>query len=439
MFKEVKAIKRVPISVICMLVLCCTNIRITDSVQLVYVFAVPIAFLWLKEKLYQPIFRNGMDWLLLAWYATYFLSVDHLVSGEDFIAVTFGQAALFLIYGYFASVENADYFKRLKTILSWALQFSVLVGVLQLFLFYSVHSQWGISHVTHGVGLPRMSGLLSEPDWYGLICMVAALFEVRALYLSTDESNASFTRKHFGILCIDLMMLLLSLTRAAWLGFLAALILMLLFKPRKKKDGNTIQKSIHSKVSGLLVIACLAVICIFAICALFNPELVDKLLTRINPLLWQTHDGGAADTRTSAIEIALRYFQCHPFTGNGVGSLNTITGNADLLASLGYYYEVNAGRGGANIIITNLFDVGIIGTLFLFLYFFILLFQLHRCYKRFGVADCLFYASVLVGLLIDFQFNNGLRLCLVWVLLGFASTELKLGYRKYSQTSMKCS
>lgn len=153
----------------------------------------------------------------------------------------------------------------------------------------------------------------------------------------------------------------------------------------------------------------------------------------MNVLQWASNDGGAAGSRSTAIGVMLYYFQKHPFTGNGVGSMNAIASNKTLLASLGYMYEINAGRGNANIIVTNLFDVGILGTFCLIIFFVLQIKEMVLDYKKNQDPIQLAYLMILVGLLVDFQFNNGSRFPYVWIVLGLSTALNKINKIRLSR------
>ena len=74
-----------------------------------------------------------------------------------------------------------------------------------------------------------------------------------------------------------------------------------------------------------------------------------------------------------------------------------------------------------DIIVTNLFDVGVWGTLCLGAFFVLQIRTMISDYKKYQDTIQLTYLMILIGLLVDFQFNNGLRFAYVWVVLGLST------------------
>ncbi len=397
--------KNIPLHVILLLFFSCTDIYLISGVKVTYVFTIPLILLVLKR--FDRI--RKVDLYLVLWYASYFLSYGHIVSFKDFVTVLIGQFVLFIIYIYFSNINDCKYAEMLFAFFEKVLYLMVYIGALQLILFYLVGSSWGISHVSHGVGLPRTSALCREPDWYGVICMMAMII----MLLNVLYNRIVFNRQ-FDIctLIASALSLLFSLTRAAWVGTVSVVLIILFIKMNNKQ----------SILKRKLVRMMFFIIPIITFATLFlllteNPIFL-KLMTRLDPRLWTSNDGGAAGSRTASIEIMFHYIQMHPLTGNGVGGMGEISSNTSILSSLGYNYEINAGRGNANVIITNLFDVGIIGTLFFILYFFNTIkmaIKSFKLYSNYYVYVCLL---LLIGLLVDFQFNNGIRQAYVWIILG---------------------
>lgn len=222
------------------------------------------------------------------------------------------------------------------------------------------------------------------------------------------------------VLFISGIALVLNLTRAAWVGTVGAILFVLFIGSGK------IGSKMRRRIVRLIILAIPLVFIAGLIMSYTSPELFIKLATRLNVKLWTTNDGGATGSRTAAINVMLYYFKQHPFTGNGVGGMGEISSNNALLKMLGYDYQINAGRGSANIFITNLFDVGIIGTAFLVAFFGTVFKKGIDVYRKTGNYKLLTYIVVLIGLLVDFQFNNGLRQAYVWIILGIILSYVKL-------------
>jgi len=401
-----------PIYVQLLIIFACTDIYIVSGIKAVYLFVIPTFIYLVHELMYEPILRFNGSIFLVLWYASYFLSALHLVSPSDFVIVLVGQAALFTVCGLFSHMKSDGTINRAERLFQYVLCAMVVIGCIQLILYYSVGSTWGISHVNHGVGMPRMCGLSREPDWYGLLCTVCSLY---LIFLKLEGKSLMGQVQDSVMLGIAVTMLVLSLVRAAWVGFGVGVFVLSFCR-----IDSAAKRRLSRGIVKLLAIG--VVIIVFSSVAF--PKQLAAILTRLDIRQWVTADGGASNTRIDAMEIAITYFRRHPFTGNGVGGLNAITGDSDLLASMGYIYEVNAGRGGANIVVTSLFDVGIIGTIFLMAFVVRLLRELFNAYKHTGDIKFFEYFIILVALLVDFQFNNGMRQTYVWAIIGIAIARI---------------
>lgn len=410
----------IPLSVFFLILFSCTDIYLVSGVKMVYAFCIPIAIELIIKRKINP---KKKDFFLLLWYLSYFLSAGHIISMADFFVVLIGQLVLFVIYFYFGSIQNYKFIQKCNYWLQKSLYLMVAIGTVQLVLYYAVGSTWGISHLTHGVGLPRMSSLSREPDWYGVICMMAFIFMAINILSHKFLCNK---KADMAIVIVSFLMLILSLTRAAWVGLFSSICVFLCIKTQSQFS-QVLKKRFEKYL--FLIVPC-AVIGCFGLYLSGNPAFL-KLIQRLNVFQWASNDGGAANSRSYAIGVMLYYFKQHPFTGNGVGSMNAIASNRTLLASLGYMSEINTGRGNANIIITNLFDVGILGTICLGMFFTLQIKEMILDYKKNQDAMQLAYLMILVGLLVDFQFNNGLRFPYVWIILGLSTALSRINKMKF--------
>lgn len=412
-------IKRInlPAYLILFLFFCCTDIYIVSGIKLVYLFAFVLAIKLLRT----PVLLGKKDYFLFLWLLSYFFAVGHIISTSDFFAVLLGQGILVVIYLYFKSIRQLDLINLCDYWFQVCLYVNVFIGLIQVLLFYAIGSTWGISHTTHGVGLPRMSGLCSEPDWYGVICMMAFIYMITNIL----TKKTIFGKKVDFTICItSALMLVMCLTRAAWVGCAAAFVVFLLLSKSKKNEVPR-RKLFRYIRTALPLVLVLAVGLFFTKSSIFL-----KLLQRLDVFHWGTNDGGAFNTRKYSIEIMLHYFSKHPFTGNGVGGMAAIASDTALLNRLGYFGEINAGRGNANVFITNLFDVGVFGTFFFCVFMLMYLIQSIRCFKQTNDYKQMIYIMLFVALIVDFQFNNGIRQPYVWLLLGLSSAVNSIEHHK---------
>lgn len=401
--------KSTPVWLPLLLFFSCTDIYLISGVKLAYIFGIfaILSLLTTKIKL------TKKDFILFAWYASYYLSIGNVLSWSDFFAVAIGQAVLIAIYLFFANIKSHFLIRKCNYYFQLSLYLLVVIGAVQLTLYYLFGSTWGISHLTHGVGLPRVSGLSLEPDWYGVICMMASIYMV----FNIIKNKRVFSKGLDWLIClISIGMLLFCLTRAAWVGFAAAIAAFIFLKMRKN-DCFAKRKLLSYGITAFIILAVT-----LALLSGTGSDITTKLLQRLDISQWMTNDGGAAGSRTSAIEIMLIYFAKHPLVGNGVGGMGYISTNTSLLASLGYNYEINTGRGNANLIANCLFETGIVGTLIFLVFIFVSLKDMYIDYKKSGDLAQLVFFLLTIALLVDFQFNNGIRMLYVWIILGLSSS-----------------
>ena len=182
--------------------------------------------------------------------------------------------------------------------------------------------------------------------------------------------------------------------------------------------------------------------------SLFGFDYIKPLLERLDFLSWETNDYGATNTRKDSISIMIYYIKQHPWTGNGSGSMNYVSSNEKLLYKLGYYYSINAGRGNANLFLATLFDVGIFGFI-PFVIFLILLFS--KTIKSFWLLKesrhlkkkANYYLSLIIvffSIIVDFQFNNGIRFSSIWILFGLLEksgfSSLQFDQKSFPRTAL---
>ncbi len=348
---------------------------------------------------------------LFIWIVSYFLAWPNIFSITDFIKTTLGQCVLIVYLLYFYFNIPICKIKQHLNIFLYAIFIFAIIGIIQVAVFYLFDINLGVSHMDHGSLLPRPRSFASEPDWYGLICGLGVVISITFYIMNKSNKKLMLL-----IFFTSFTGLLISLTRASWVAVGVALVFMYLFlitQSEKKKINMVIKQFL---VFGFIVFVALLII---------NPSVLNKLFTRLNIFGWLSNDGGASDSRMSAIQVMIIYIKQNPFFGNGVGSMNTISLDTELLSSLGFYYEINKGSGNANIFITNLFDCGIFGTIFLIAFLFRYFSKTYLTIKKRNIYredNIVSMACFLVSIveLIDFQFNNGLRLPFVWIIFGMA-------------------
>lgn len=372
-------------------------VRIYQLIFLVYV----IKFIGkiLAERRFPMFLPAGLS--LFLWFATLFLAFQQLVSPSDFYTIVVGQIFLMLIYytvyTHVSSYEPGEQIKYTKLFITGGI-IIVALGFVEYPLIFA--------HVipnAHAmiIGIPRPSSLLREPDWYGLVAEYLTLI---LLTFSITKKNPLGYKRLNVWLALCFIGMVISMVRASWVGFIVGLLFLFLKVDARRK---------FSLLKMFVIFTCLLVFLIAGI-YLFDQDVVINILNRMNPFTSLSTDSGAADSRVASILLMKDYIAMHPWIGNGAGGMNLIS-QTDYIVHQYIDGEINAGRGNANLIMTSLFDSGIIGTTFLVIFLLVYWRALMRKYKETKDVLILAFAVASLGLISDFMFNNGIRFGFVWI------------------------
>ena len=376
-------------------------------IRLYQFMALPVIFKMIYEVAFlKQSDSNNVDKYIYFWVASYFLAFQNIISMSDFKAVLIGQIFLILVYKATMHFCNKENIEEIENYFILGIIFIAIVGIIQIALSI-IGIDIGISHADV-IGIPRPSSLMREPDWYGFICMIGAIFMIVYRMKGKIVFSKTFDIISIAILCIGLF---LSMTRTTWVVFVAILFIYFLFFTKRKEK---------LQITKLICIAAMVGTIGLAGLKIGSPSTFDNILKRINPKTTIQNDNGAFNTRLYSINIMLDYIKLHPFTGNGVGSMGTLSVDKVLLNEYGIMGQVNSGRGNANLYITNTFDTGIIGTVILIMFNLVYLFDMIRMYKKTRKCEFLAYFLVFLSFLFVFQMNNGIRFGFVWIFLGFS-------------------
>lgn len=356
--------------------------------------------------------KTNIDKVIYLWVISYFLALPNLISKNDFIAVLFGQILLILIYKSVLYECNKDNILKCERCFFIGMVIIALIGIVQTML-YVFGIRIGISH-ENVIGIPRPSSLMREPDWYGFICMISSIY----FFISIVEKKIIFSKKIDLIsFIISIVGLIVSMTRTTWIGFIIFSIIYFIFFT-----------SLRSKIRMSVFLGSCLICCIVGLSILngINSSLYHNIIDRINPKTSTESDSGAFNSRVYSLRIMGDYIKLHPIVGNGVGSMNKISKDKQILKSYGIEGQINNGRGNANIYITNMFDTGIIGTIFLVLFNIIYIKDMIYLYLKTKKVEFLRYVFCFIGALIVFQMNNGIRFGFIWILMAISMKRYNL-------------
>jgi len=196
------------------------------------ILAVAVAILYISKKLKFKILKpNWLDWLIFSLWPLSFLSF--LNSPVKSVSLKNNLVLLSFVVLYFL-IRN---FLRERSDLAKATFF--FLGSFLVVLFYGFYQVFAEKFGARSfeVMFGRPNSTFAEPDWLGIflnfalaILLTIVLFEVKsrvvkfALYL---------------IIFLDLILLILTLSRSAWVGAAAVIIFWLLFSLYKKDKAGT--------------------------------------------------------------------------------------------------------------------------------------------------------------------------------------------------------
>ncbi|WP_141653494.1 O-antigen ligase family protein [Anoxybacillus suryakundensis] len=367
--------------------------------QLIFIpFFIKLLINQLKEQNFVNI---PLKHSLFFWYMTFFLALPHVLSVKDFYIIIIGQAFLYLlyyaVYSYYIGVDD-------KNIQLNLIKYYILGGLLIVFLGlveFPLLSVGLIEGYDRGIGIKSPSSLMREPDWYGVVCMYFALI---LSTLSLFRMKLFQNRITLLLLFACIVGLILSMARAAWLGFGLGISILFVALSIKHKI------KLFKKFSVLIFIS----LVLFTLFALFQPSKAEVVLSRINPYTTMHTDNGAANSRVASMLIMIDFIKLHPWVGNGAGGMAKVA-TMDHVIKKYIDGEINAGRGNANLILTSLFDSGIIGTFFLVTFITIYIKIMIKRYRETRDPIILSFLISFIGILIDFMLNNGIRFGFFWV------------------------
>lgn len=344
------------------------------------------------------------------WVFSYFFAIVNLISIKDFIVVLIGQAFLIVMYyalfNYFIDNSIEKNGKYYEYFIYGAIAI-VLIGIIQ-WIIGMTGIEVGLTHKS-ALGIARPTSLMRETDWYGMVCMYCTCILI--VHLTSEKY---FINKKLNVIFLSgsICGLFLSMTRAAMLGVVIAVGVLLFFKEYRKK---------LLKYFGILFI--LALVVAGTLC-ITNLSLAQKYFNRLNPITTMRSDQGASNSRVYAYRLTMDYIKLHPIVGNGVGGLNLLSSDENIRLKYAGGGELNSGRGNANIIMSSLFDTGIIGTVFLIVILYKLLSIIYKFSKKYNDTIAMAFFIGFISLLIDFMFNNGLRFGFMWVAMAIIMARI---------------
>jgi hypothetical protein len=272
--------------------------------------------------------------------ATLLWSISH--SNTESVVV--GQLYLLLLFATFAAEFRRGTLVPTDVLrwIGWGASLSSVAAILEFVASY------GGSHVQifNVVGIPwhRPAGLMTEPDWAGLVAAVGAV----AVYYGPQAARLRRT-----CLAANLMVVLLTGVRDVWLS---SLILVVILAVTSRASRRAIKKLVP-----LLVVAVIGV----GVYGLHDPHALSRLDPNAVLSASGAGDSGSTHSREAVISFVTANIGPRLLQGNGAGSLGYETQLPSVQAEYGGAVgtALNTGHGSTNLLITTLWDSGVVGLL----------------------------------------------------------------------------
>jgi len=261
----------------------------------------------------------------------------------------------------------------------------------------------------------RPYGTLFEPDWYGAIAMFFAI-----LCLILYSFDPSKKRKlYLGGMILSLTGLFFSFVRASWVGFVCALVILVIVRNIMKL--KNVKFDILYKLSFLSL---LMILLVFSFSPSVNSIIRQRLAVEASP------STSIFPTRFITSKYAIKSFLKNPIFGNGPGSPIVEEGTEEYdemvekglssLVNLEYTYSLP---------VSLLTDIGVVGLLL-----FVLLFVKYVRFNirniptldsDFQIINFALFGGVL-ALFISYLATNGLWIPFTWVFLALNVAGIKV-------------
>jgi hypothetical protein len=337
------------------------------------------------------------------------LSVLVSIAPAETIRVVVLEAVLFLTFLVIAAaLREQDLLTKALLVLSCA---GAVIAVLAVYQVFAVKLglPTGISR-TLGEGRPwkylsrygRPSGTFFEPDWFGAFMMQTALL---AIPLSVG-GPVRYRRLATAASIATIIGLLISGTRAAWLGFAVGLFVLFV-----------VRSSARGRVLKLGVVVAAAVALMLAALAYANHAYFDQIVARVGDMFNSQSSG--IEGRLNTLQVVTSQIRLHPWLGSGAGVLDFLVQGTT---------KAMGGRLGPNVTLTLWMELGVVAFAILAWLLIGLFVRLTRAAVHGG--DLAFAAqaalAATVALLVQSQFNNSFLLGYFWAQLGLCSAAIAL-------------
>jgi len=392
--------------------------------QLILIASIVLTFItFLVTKNQNRAFRwNLLDISILLMYlgrvASFFVSVD-----------TSSYFKSIVLYGLFIAVYfyirlNAHSVKPQK-IIEYVIAVGMVYVVFGFLEFLLAKLGYGRLQISDQVYVyeGRPWSVFKEPDWFGgyLLFIIALTLPFSCLKAST---NATVFRKKW-ILYAALLMSLIIVVRAAWLGLMVGVVVsFVILKQCKPIIASSITKVIAVLFVGLLFMG---------VVSFGHFKSVGDRFTSIFTYFGDKQYDAAVRTRLNSYEILVDYIKERTWTGYGSGAWKYLSRNHE---------HINSSLSANNLLLTPIFEMGLSGVL-LYLLFFIALLKmlLHGAAHASDEEDLRYVSGIaiaVIGSLVFCVFSDIMLTGFYWAFLAVFTNymdSLKLAYENPTHRS----
>jgi O-antigen ligase len=387
----------------------------------VFLLAGLSAFLMMNLLSKKKIRKDRIFVILVLYWLAGFVSLGNADSFTDALILLTVELISIAIYFYVLQMTATEVRigKTIKAIILSA-NFVALLSLMQV-IGYNLGFKTRVIH-TDKFFFGQPVGTFYESNWLGAFAMSMSLILIGLL-----TSKQKYFRKGFlsVSLCLQVLVLLLSMTRGAWLGFGFGLILLVLLLPVGREKGNILRAARFASASAILLVT------LGVGFYLVFPSIAQSVSDRVASFKSLNLDPGSHSpegTRVAKMARAIELIKGHPWIGCGPGQ-------ARLINSAFRFYDPesstqNRGTPTSNLFLSVLFQRGLLG-LSLFLAFLgLLFFKTIKTLKRErdrllkAVLRSLFVSFC--GLFFTFMFTENHLLAFFWVQIGLIVSVLHI-------------
>lgn len=345
----------------------------------------------------------------------------HILIYRDFSIPKSRQVPCFIGFAVIATISSAMrweesafyYVDLLKVFILYFLianltktkkHISIIVAV--MLILGLLGSLLAVYQYTHGIGLQmsggilRVTGFSNNPNDFGISLLLLIPF---SLGLIMKNKNPWLKITIFGLLCVYLLGILISFSRAVYLGLPLVLVLSVWKLMNKEKR----------LISAVLILILITIVLLFLPQQFWN-RINSIIMTGADPSIWSRLDGDI---------VGLKMMMANPVIGVGIGRWQQEYWPIAYASPL---IRTKSSSVPHNLFVEVGSETGVTGLILFSLLIFYALRELQqsiRIFERSGNVLLSIYAQSagisLLGFLVSSMFISALHVKFVWILLGF--------------------